>query len=206
VVGQDLGVADWGNRLLWTLKVTAYEVARRRRIGEKLICHILFRMAIELYIQPYRNNTDYGYLIWMSISSWILDQRDSYVCWHTVYRESIFIPIGILHMPFNIYKIHPVYRFKIWNFKLKILMIIMILCKTYGSHNVYTHWLYRSHNVYTHWLYRSHNVCTYWLYRSHNVCTHWLYRSHNVCTHWLYLHMFNIGLKMVLQKPKHVAK
>ena len=30
--------------------------------------------------------------------------------------------------------------------------------------------------------------------------------SHTVCTHWLYLPVVNIGLKMALYKPKHVAK
>jgi len=30
--------------------------------------------------------------------------------------------------------------------------------------------------------------------------------SHNVCTHWMYLPVVNIGLKMVIYKPKHVAK
>ena len=30
--------------------------------------------------------------------------------------------------------------------------------------------------------------------------------SHNVCTLWMYLPIFNIGLKMVLLKPKHIAE
>ena len=30
--------------------------------------------------------------------------------------------------------------------------------------------------------------------------------SHNVCTLWMYLPTVNIVLKMVLYKPKHVAK